>query len=537
MQQTTTIPSLQYDFQPSPDIYSQYGMERMGTDAATDQLCQSISSITVNDKENGMNETHWCSPCSQYTDSSGYTYLNPAEHQLMACDSCVQQCEVSRINSLRNGECWDSYECYGVNNNIELMQPTLFYLLTSGCIANFGKDEKGSRFVQEEFTKSSPVIRQMMFDYLFERGGFDWFSNDPHGNFIIQKIAMEAFPGIEQARVVEHVANKVVKMCSNRYGSRIMQRVFERFDFGYRVELLNKLSGSECFLAVDSCATHVMQLYCDSAYTFEREFQASCSKQIWMPRYPIRFRGKILHFVALLGETSSTDLYAIKNLEFCQNDLNLIKVIGNVVGGTVIHSNCNIVMKYAFTPQELEISACTTRYANTPNEFKTARRLLNKLLRRLTENCTEFTDHQFANYVMQHVITSEFHPDARDYIIKHAILSNVLTLSQEKFASHVVEKSLQHASPKVLHCLMGEIFDGYVKDDKGRDALDIMLFDQYGNYVVQTMINVSIDVYEDRREGDLLWLARLSERISRHEPRLMRYSSGKKIIEKMKQVL
>lgn len=72
---------------------------------------------------------------------------------------------------------------------------------------------------------------------------------------------MEAFPGIEQARIAEHVANKVVKMCSNRYGSRIMQRIFERFDFGYRVELLNKLSGSECFLAVDSCATHVMQVY------------------------------------------------------------------------------------------------------------------------------------------------------------------------------------------------------------------------------------------------------------------------------------
>lgn len=72
---------------------------------------------------------------------------------------------------------------------------------------------------------------------------------------------LEAFPGIEQARIAEHVAGKVVKMCSNRYGSRIMQRIFERFDFGYRVELLNKLSGSECFLAVDSCATHVMQVY------------------------------------------------------------------------------------------------------------------------------------------------------------------------------------------------------------------------------------------------------------------------------------
>uniref|UniRef100_A0A0R3RTG4 PUM-HD domain-containing protein n=1 Tax=Elaeophora elaphi TaxID=1147741 RepID=A0A0R3RTG4_9BILA len=499
MHQPTTISSVHYNSQPSPDIYSQYGMERIGTDAATDQLCQSISSITVSDKENGINEPHWYSPCSQYTDSSCYTYTNPAEHQLVSMgylmnnDHCVQQCEVSHINSLRNGECWDSYECYGLNNNVEVMQPTLFYLLTSGCIANFGKDEKGSRFVQEEFAKSSPAVRQMMFDYLFERGGFDWFSNDPHGNFIIQArhamilSEMEAFPGIEQARIAEHVANKVVKMCSNRYGSRIMQRIFERFDFGYRVELLNKLSGSECFLAVDSCATHVMQ-----------------------------------KLFALFPPTK----YSFVVIALTLSKENFKQVVQNKYGCRVIQSAL----------EELEISACTTRYANNPNEFKAARRLLSKLLRRLTENCMEFTDHQFANYVMQHVISSEFHAEARDYIIKHAILSNVLTLSQEKFASHVVEKSLKHASPKLLHCLMSEIFDGYVKDDKGRDALDIMLFDQYGNYVVQTMINVSIDVHNERREGDLIWLARLSERISRHETRLLRYSSGKKIIEKMKQV-
>ncbi|OZC08707.1 hypothetical protein X798_04255 [Onchocerca flexuosa] len=484
MQQRTMVSSVQYDFQPSSDIYSQN--ERMDTDPATNQLCQSVSSISVSDKENRMNEAHWCPPCSQYTVNSDYTYTNTAENQLMACDSCVQQCEVSHMYNLRNDECWESHKYYGLNNNIEIMQPTLFYLLTSGCIANFGKDEKGSRFVQEEFAKSSPAVRQMLFDYLFERGGFDWFCNDQHGNFIIQKIVLEAFPGIEQARIAEHVAGKVVKMCSNRYGSRIMQRIFERFDFGYRVELLNKLSGSECFLAVDSCATHVMQ-----------------------------------KLFALFPPTK----YSFIVIALTLSKENFKQVVQNKYGCRVIQSAL----------EELEIATYTTRYVNIPNEFKTARRLLNKLLRRLTENCMEFIDHQFANYIMQHIITSEFHPEARDYIIKHAILSNVLTLSQEKFASHVVEKSLKHASPKILHCLMSEIFDGYVKDDKGRDALDIMLFDQYGNYVVQTMINVSIDVHDDRREGDLTWLTRLSERISRHESRLLKYSSGKKIIEKMKQ--
>ncbi|VDN04302.1 unnamed protein product [Thelazia callipaeda] len=485
MQQVTTS-QINYNFQHSTDVIPHYNGEHINLDVGNDQLCQNMSSITVGEKNTRRNDAHWCSPYNHYTDNSCYLYANSAEQQLIACDSCAQKCEVSHVNDLRNSGCWDGYEYYGLNNNIEVVQPTLFYLLNSGYIANFGKDEKGSRFVQEEFVKSPSSVRQMMFDYLFEKGGFDWFCNDPHGNFIIQKIAMEAFPGIEQARVAEHVASKVVKMCSSRYGSRIMQRIFERFDFGYRVELLSKLDGSECFLAVDSCATHVMQ-----------------------------------KLFALFPPTK----YSFIVIALTLSKENFKQVVQNKYGCRVIQSAL----------EELELASCTARFTNTPNEFKTARRLLNKVLRRLTENCVEFTDHQFANYAMQHVITSDFHPEAREYIIKHAILSNVLTLSQEKFASHVVEKSLKHASPRLLQCLMSEIFDGYIKDDKGRDALDIMLFDQYGNYVVQTMINVSIDVHDGRREGDAIWLSRLSERVSRHESRLLRYSSGKKIVEKMKQ--
>ena len=35
-------------------------------------------------------------------------------------------------------------------------------------------------------------------------------------------------------------------------------------------------------------------------------------------------------------------------------------------------------------------------------------------------------------------------------------------MSQEKYASHVVEKSLEFAPPHLLKEMMDEIFDGYV---------------------------------------------------------------------------
>lgn len=67
----------------------------------------------------------------------------------------------------------------------------------------------------------------------------------------------------------------------------------------------------------------------------------------------------------------------------------------------------------------------------------------------------------------------------------------------------------------------------------GRDALDIMLFDQYGNYVVQTMLDIAITVCDGKTCGNKNWLNRLRERILRYETRLSKYSSGKKLIAKI----
>lgn len=81
----------------------------------------------------------------------------------------------------------------------------------------------------------------------------------------------------------------------------------------------------------------------------------------------------------------------------------------------------------------------------------------------------------------------------RDTIIEKCLLRNILSMSQDKYASHVVEGAFLFAPPLLLSEMMDEIFDGYVKDQEtNRDALDILLFHQYGNYVVQQMISICI---------------------------------------------
>lgn len=62
------------------------------------------------------------------------------------------------------------------------------------------------------------------------------------------------------------------------------------------------------------------------------------------------------------------------------------------------------------------------------------------------------------------------------------------------------------------------------------------MFDQFGNYVVQKMFEVAIKVRSGRRGGKREWFERLAKRIDERYEQLCRYSSGKKLIERLTDV-
>ncbi|KAK5971650.1 hypothetical protein GCK32_011050 [Trichostrongylus colubriformis] len=171
--------------------------------------------------------------------------------------------------------------------------------------------------------------------------------------------------------------------------------------------------------------------------------------------------------------------------------------------------------------------------------------MLDDLMAHLVANCERLACNEFANYVIQHVIKAGPLSDYRDRLIEECLLRNLLSLSQEKYASHVVEKALEFAPPALLAEMMDEIFDGYVPHpETKKDALDIMLFHQYGNYVVQRMLDICCEAARAKRNGINLpdmelrmeWLNRLEARITQNRNRLARYSSGKKILSTLQQL-
>jgi pumilio RNA-binding family len=102
---------------------------------------------------------------------------------------------------------------------------------------------------------------------------------------------------------------------------------------------------------------------------------------------------------------------------------------------------------------------------------------------------------QYGNYVIQHIL--EFgRPFERDAVID-ALAPHVVTLSQNKFASNVVEKCLLHGKAGQREALVEAILaqpaaagaDGAVTGVCD-SPLHQMMRDQFGNYVVQKLLEV-----------------------------------------------
>ncbi|CAP38965.1 Protein CBG22348 [Caenorhabditis briggsae] len=137
--------------------------------------------------------------------------------------------------------------------------------------------------------------------------------------------------------------------------------------------------------------------------------------------------------------------------------------------------------------------------------FNARLQLLHTLMSCVVRNCYRLSSNEFANYVVQYAIKSSGIMEMyRDMIIDKCLLRNLLSMSQDKYASHVIEGAFIFAPPSLLTEMMTEIFDGYVKDHgTNRDALDILLFHQYGNYVVQQMITICTSALMGKEERRL----------------------------------
>lgn len=129
---------------------------------------------------------------------------------------------------------------------------------------------------------------------------------------------------------------------------------------------------------------------------------------------------------------------------------------------------------------------------------------------------------QYGNYVIQHVM-ERGRPSDRNLIVSK-IIGQVYPLSKHKFASNVVEKCVAHGTAKERQILIAEIL---IPLEEGTLPLINMATDQYANYVVQKMLDVSDDNHREQ----------IISKLKPHLNSLRKFVYGKHLINKVDRII
>lgn len=129
---------------------------------------------------------------------------------------------------------------------------------------------------------------------------------------------------------------------------------------------------------------------------------------------------------------------------------------------------------------------------------------------------------QYGNYVIQHVM-ERGRPTDRNLIVSK-IIGQVYPLSKHKFASNVVEKCVAHGTTNERQILIAEIL---VPLEDGTLPLINMATDQYANYVVQKMLDVSDDHHREQ----------IISKLKPHLVSLRKFVYGKHLINKVERII
>ncbi|KAE8723425.1 Pumilio-like protein 5 [Hibiscus syriacus] len=133
----------------------------------------------------------------------------------------------------------------------------------------------------------------------------------------------------------------------------------------------------------------------------------------------------------------------------------------------------------------------------------------------------DLSQDQYGNYVTQHIL-ERGKPHERSRTISK-LAGKIVQLSQHKYASNVVEKCLEYGDSAEQECLVEEI----IGQSDENDSLLTMMKDQFANYVVQKVLQVS----NDRQRQLLLDGVRV------HLNALKKYTYGKHIAARFEQLL
>ncbi|XP_071853801.1 pumilio homolog 1-like isoform X2 [Apostichopus japonicus] len=310
------------------------------------------------------------------------------------------------------------------------------------------------------------------------------FSQDQHGSRFIQQKLERATPQ-ERQIVFQEIIGSSYKLMNDVFGNYVIQKFFEFGTPEQKKALAQRIKGSVLQLALQMYGCRVIQKALES---ITADLQVEMVKEL---------DGHVLKCVK-----DQNGNHVVQKCIECVDPVSMQFIVeafrGQVYSLSTHPYGCRVIQRI--------LEHCT------PEQTK-------PILDELHSQTEALVQDQYGNYVIQHVL-EHGRPEDKSKIVAE-IRGKVLVLSQHKFASNAVEKCITHSCRPERAILIDEVCS--YNDGSGHSALFTMMKDQYANYVVQKMIDVS----EPNQRKVLI------RKIQPYVIHLRKYPYGKHILAKL----
>lgn len=310
---------------------------------------------------------------------------------------------------------------------------------------------------------------------------------DQHGcRFLQRQLDLGREQGstdVASTMIFNEIYLKIVELMVDPFGNYLIQKLFENVSVDQRIILVKNAAPEFIRIALDPHGTRALQKLVECISTEEES------------RYVVELLSP--HIVSL-----SRDLNGNHVVQKC---LQKLKAEDNQFIFDTASSHCNEIATHRH-------GCCVLQRCLDHGNASQRKQLLFEV----AENATNLSLDPFGNYVVQYVL-SRGDEDSIKVILDH-IKCNIVSLSLHKFGSNVIEKSLR--INKLTDTLVVELL-------ANKHRFEELLNDAYGNYVLQTSLDVANKDH----------LAKLSLALQPLLPSIKNTPHGRRIMTKIQSIL
>ncbi|KAK2628491.1 hypothetical protein QTJ16_001594 [Diplocarpon rosae] len=285
---------------------------------------------------------------------------------------------------------------------------------------------------------------------------------------------------------LKDIYNHVVEFSGDQHGSRFIQKALESANSDEKEQLFREIQPNALQLMTDVFGNYVIQKLFEHGSQVQKRVIAEQMKnhvmELSLQMYGCRVVQKALEHVLADQQAELAQELRVDVLK-CVKDQNGNHVLQKAIERVPTEHVRFVIEAFRGQVHTLSAHPYGCRVIQRILEFCKPKDQL-PILEELHQCSTMLITDQFGNYVTQQIIKYGL-PDDRAKII-NIVTSQLLTLSKHKFASNVVETSIEFGTHEQRRAIVAIITQ--IHSD-GTSPLQVMIKDQYGNYVIQKLLN------------------------------------------------